>query len=513
MSAQGTGGLEAELARPPAWMYPWNLGEAGTPPLLGPELPSVHQTRLELMEAPVRAALAAAGEGATAIDLACSEGWFAHRLLEWGASRVVGVDLRAQSIERARLVRDHLGVPEERLALIESDIFDLDLEALGQFDVVLVLALVDHVEDPAGALRRAYRVARRVCVVETQLTRQREPVTHGCGAAGLFDQAPASFAALLEHDAGENPIASDEGVMAMIPNRAAAELAVRAAGFGRTEWQEPASNHNAQYRLGDRGLLAAWHVPQSRDPVNGRATWLDFPGVTGRIHLNDDILYPQDPFAEHYARTGRSALKCIEAALAEAGRGFADVGSCLDLACGYGRVLRLLRERIPCERITACDVTAEAVAFCAYEFGARPLLSDPEFEGVPFETYDLVWVGSLVTHLDERLLSKFVGLLPRLLAPGGVLLITTLGEFGIQDVSRYESRLASMQGPLEADFRRRGFAFVPYEGRTEGLGYAWHSPEFLVEAVETASGGYLQRQAAWPRGWDDHQDVIVFATS
>ena len=37
----------------------------------------------EILEPPIRAALAAAGDGATALDLACNEGWYAQRLLAW----------------------------------------------------------------------------------------------------------------------------------------------------------------------------------------------------------------------------------------------------------------------------------------------------------------------------------------------------------------------------------------------------------------------------------------------
>jgi len=112
-------------------MYPWPLGALGEPPLLDSELPSVHRTRAEMVEGPARAALEAAGTGATAIDLACSEGWFSHRLLEWGAGRVVGVDLREVNVRRARLVRDHFGLPAEQLELVQGDVLDLDPGALG----------------------------------------------------------------------------------------------------------------------------------------------------------------------------------------------------------------------------------------------------------------------------------------------------------------------------------------------------------------------------------------------
>jgi len=499
--------LSAELGREPAWMYPWELGDLGSPPLLGPELPSLHRTRLELIEEPVREALARAGEDATVLDVGCSEGWFAHQVLDWGAGRVVGIDARAAVLERARLVRDHLGVPAERLELIEGDLFELDLQALGGFDVVLALGLVYHLEDPVGALRRLHRVTRRLCVIETQLTRQIDPLVHGGGSSGHLAQTPASFAALVD-DEETNPVGSVEGVVNLIPNRAAVELAAFAAGF-QGRWQPAADHHNEQYRLGDRGVLVARPAPAGPR----RPAWPTFPGVPGRIHPNDDILYAHDSVARHYDRSGRAAVSCIEEVLGETGRSLEELDSVLDMACGYGRVLRLLCERVDAQRVTACDVTAEAVAFCAYEFGARPLLSDPEFEGVPFETYDLIWVGSLVTHLDERLLGKFTAVLPRLLRPGGLLMITTLGEFGIQDVSRYEDRLAGSQDELESRFRERGFVFVPYEGLEEGLGYAWHTPAFLIDAVEGASGESLRHHSSRLQGWDAHQDVISFRSA
>src|SRR5262245_64933055 len=106
--------VSPELAREPEsprpWMYPWDIGGAYTFPLLNPELPSVHQTRVEMMTDPIRAALGRAGAGATALDLACCEGYFTHLLLEWGAHDVVGVDVRATNIRRAELIRDHRGV-------------------------------------------------------------------------------------------------------------------------------------------------------------------------------------------------------------------------------------------------------------------------------------------------------------------------------------------------------------------------------------------------------------------
>src|SRR6476661_8717518 len=85
--------LDEELKAQP-WIYPWRLRDGSEVRVANAELPSIHRTRAEMIESRVRAALTAAGPEATALDLACNEGWFSQRLLEWGAQRVVGLDVR-----------------------------------------------------------------------------------------------------------------------------------------------------------------------------------------------------------------------------------------------------------------------------------------------------------------------------------------------------------------------------------------------------------------------------------
>jgi hypothetical protein len=103
------GALQAELDRPDGWMYPWEI-DGRTAVLMHPELPSVHETRREMIAETVKQALRDAGPGARALDIACSEGWFSQRLLEWGAETVLGVDVRESNVRRAELVRDHFGI-------------------------------------------------------------------------------------------------------------------------------------------------------------------------------------------------------------------------------------------------------------------------------------------------------------------------------------------------------------------------------------------------------------------
>lgn len=248
--------LHAELDRAPGWMYPWEVGRRRAP-LLAPLLESVHATRAGLLEGPVREALAAAGPGARALDLACCEGWFAHRLLDWGAAEVVGVDIRAQSIRRAELVRDHLGVDGQTLRFEQADVLELDPDALGAFDVVLCLGLIYHVEHPMGVLRLARALTRGLCAIESQTARVQTPALFGFGTRHAFEATDAVLAVHLEADHADNPLASHGGVLSFCPNPAALELMTRTAGFSEVERARPRPEHDADFHNGDRTVLLA----------------------------------------------------------------------------------------------------------------------------------------------------------------------------------------------------------------------------------------------------------------
>ena len=228
--------------------------------MLAHELPSIHGTRAELIEPIARQALRAPGRETRALDLGCNEGWFAHRMLDWGATRAVALDVRTQNIVRARLLADHYGIGEDRLELREASVYDLDPEQLGTFDVVLCLGLIYHLEDPIGAVRKAAALSHRLCVVESQLTEQTVPIRHGWGQSHAFEEAPASWAARYEVDAQQelNPQASHGGVVSLIPNAAALIQAMTVAGLRDVQILHPSPHHNAQYWGMHRAVAVGW---------------------------------------------------------------------------------------------------------------------------------------------------------------------------------------------------------------------------------------------------------------
>ncbi|HYP02594.1 MAG TPA: methyltransferase domain-containing protein, partial [Pyrinomonadaceae bacterium] len=111
-----------------------------------------------------------------------------------------------------------------------------------------------------------------------------------------------------------------------------------------------------------------------------------------------DTMYAGD--GAHYFKVGLSAMRALEEAIGRAK--LSQVERVLDLPCGHGRVLRFLVERFPQAAFTACDLDRDGVDFCAHTFGATPVYSDADLDALSFDTrFDLIWCGSLVTHLNE----------------------------------------------------------------------------------------------------------------
>jgi hypothetical protein len=156
-------------------------------------------------------------------------------------------------------MRDAAGLGADRIDFRTTDVYAVRPRDIGTFQVVLVLGLVYHVEDPMGLFRRARALTSPggICVVESQLTRQHEPIEHGWGRSEEVEHAAGAWAVRIEQDSAANPVASFGGVASFIPNAAALETSLLAAGFASVEWCNIDPAGSPQYVRGDRGLVIA----------------------------------------------------------------------------------------------------------------------------------------------------------------------------------------------------------------------------------------------------------------
>ena len=133
--------------------------------------------------------------------------------------------------------------------------------------------------------------------------------------------------------------------------------------------------------------------------------------------------------SEHYVSVGLSALKIFEWAITEGFTRSEGLRTILDLPCGHGRVARILRARFPGAELTACDIDHAGVDFCVDRLGAKGVYSTADFDKLDLGgLYDLIWVGSLITHLNPSDTVKFLRCMERSLSEDGVLIISNHGK-------------------------------------------------------------------------------------
>jgi hypothetical protein len=217
-------------------------------------LDGIHATRLGMLRQVIDERFGGTLAGCSALDIACHQGWFATRLAQWQAADVLAVDARAEHVADTVLIRDALGLGN--LRVLQSDVHALDEAVLGRFDLVLMLGLIYHLENPVGALRRARALTRRACVIETQVVP---------GLTGMVDYGSyrfvrplkGSFGIIDETDDTHGPEASTTGIC-LVPSVEALLWILRKVGFDRVDVLPPPPDAYEQLLHGKRVMVAAW---------------------------------------------------------------------------------------------------------------------------------------------------------------------------------------------------------------------------------------------------------------
>ena len=223
------------------------------------------------------------------------------------------------------------------------------------------------------------------------------------------------------------------------------------------------------------------------------------------ISPNDRMFDARHPDA--YFAVGESALRCLH--LASAAVGAQAPASILDFPSGHGRVLRSLKAAFPDAQLTACDIDRDGVDFCVETFDAEGVYSDEVLDDVPLAGgFELIWVGSLFTHLPRQQWNAFLSFLVERLAPNGLLVFTTHGPWCAQQIRAGVSRLGGprIQGETLHGYEETGFGFSNYPER-DGYGVSLSTPAAVAQELAAFDG--LRLVLYLERGWFGHQDVVA----
>ncbi len=231
--------------------------------------------------------------------------------------------------------------------------------------------------------------------------------------------------------------------------------------------------------------------------------------LRSRAHYNDFML--SSTSQEHIESYQRGAIEFVDIlgrALTEAGRSWDDVNSCLEVGCGYGRIVRELRRELPADAISVCDVIDEGARFTAAEFGARKLPVVEAMGEAHAGAFDLVYLLSVYSHLDRDFIAGNLAKVATKLKPGGVLVFTTHGQGSAEMAERYGQYWLD-KTKLLAELQHSGFYYERYPYYYAEYGLTWILADEM-ERLVAATVPELERVAHHELAVDGHQDVFVY---
>ena len=239
-------------------------------------------------------------------------------------------------------------------------------------------------------------------------------------------------------------------------------------------------------------------------------------GVNDTLDLTDkENVFLSGWQREHYFDVGFDAMRIVLQALLNGGRD--EPRRILDFPCGSGRVTRHFRSMFPDAQIGGCDLYKSHVDFCAKNFSTLPIVSKENLDELEVGEWDLIFCGSLLTHLPEKLFWATIRFMVRSLTPNGIAIVTLEGRHAshIQD-RKWKFIEDDLFNIARNRYATEGFGFVDYNadfrtasfGEQESYGVALTSPGWLMKGMEKMDDIRILNFAE--REWDDHQDVIVF---
>ena len=210
---------------------------------------------------------------------------------------------------------------------------------------------------------------------------------------------------------------------------------------------------------------------------------------------------------DHYFSCGESALRVLLEATELSGTG--TPARILDFGAGAGRVTRWLKAAFPGSSISCCDIREGDMLFLHALYGAETWTvgSNIDTLDIPGQ-YDLIWVGSVITHLSEARTRELIDRLLSACDPGGLLVLSFHGEFAVerQESTEFKYIDDDRWNDIKRGYNATGYGYADYQGQ-DGYGISVCSSAWMSNLVNALPGSRLVLLKA--RAWDHHHDVVA----
>ena len=171
-------------------------------------------------------------------------------------------------------------------------------------------------------------------------------------------------------------------------------------------------------------LREGWLAFRAQEPDPDFADGLPLPPPRLRLLVDG-----RSGDAGLFLRVGAQLCESIQGAVAESGKPAAEMRAVLDFGCGCGRVARHW-QGVEGPEVHGCDYNPVLVAWCMANLPHVRALRNELEPPAPYVSgsFDLIYALSVFSHLDEQCQRAWLEEFQRLLRPGGLLVLSVLGE-------------------------------------------------------------------------------------
>lgn len=204
------------------------------------------------------------------------------------------------------------------------------------------------------------------------------------------------------------------------------------------------------------------------------------------------------PWAFEYLGVGKRSAESILHQLTLSGIAKSTPIRLLDFGCGSGRILRYLKS--PAWELHGCDVDQDAITWSGKALGFVKLEVCSPSPPLPYpdSSFDVVITVSVFTHFSEEEQQVWRDELARVIKPGGLLLLSTMGASVLGNFPGFNTE------PNRARLSADGSLFFRKSGAFNASA-AFHTPRAIAELFEPRL--FLQRW--YQQGLDGFQDLSV----
>ena len=219
----------------PSWLYQFNLKGNLTP--VADKISNIrfHQ-RKDYFFDPLVKLLGGSLKGKRVLDLGCNAGFYSLLAIESGCDFVMGIDGRQMHIDQANFVFKANEIKENRYKFVVGNIFDLNLEEFGTFDIVFCLGIFHHFCKHMQFLEKTAQVNSDIFLLETRVSR-----------------IPGAYM-VMQSESTDLRLNALDYSLTMVPTKQAVFSLVQQFGY-KVVMVRPQARHKAvepDYRLGRR---------------------------------------------------------------------------------------------------------------------------------------------------------------------------------------------------------------------------------------------------------------------